>query len=562
MTADLRPDSPAGQASPSDPDWWRAGVIYQIYPRSFADSTGDGVGDLPGIVEHLDHLARPGGLGVDAIWLSPIYPSPGLDGGYDVADYSAIDPVFGSMADFEVLIAEAHRRGLRVLLDLVLNHTSDRHPWFEASRASRTGSEADWYIWRDPAGIDRRGRPVPPNNWLSYFGGSAWEWDAGREQFYLHTFLAQQPDLNWREPAVQEAIFAIVRGWLERGVDGFRLDVFNVFLKAPGLPSNPPGRRLARSPWNRQRHVNDKDQPDLLPLLAEFRAMVDDAPGRMTVGELFSGELRQAVALTRPGHLVFDFELLGQPWSATAFRRAIAERERAFGDAWPTVVLSNHDQSRHVSRFLRSLGRRDVATQDALAKAAAVLLLTLRGTPFLYYGEEIGLPDNVVPNAVALDLPARRASWRFPWWNRDQCRSPMPWAAGPGAGFTTGRPWLPLAPGHHARNVEHQAADPGSVLATYRRLLRLRAASPALHGGDLRLLPSRSPDLLEYLREAGADRVVVVINFALDRRAWTPPAGSWRVALSTGARSDGRALDAASGTVVLEPLEALIAVEG
>lgn len=561
MTADRRPDSPSARPGQSDSDWWRTGVVYQIYPRSFADSTGDGVGDLPGIVEHLDHLAGQDGLGVDAIWLSPIYPSPGLDGGYDVADYSAIDPLFGSMADFDRLIAEAHRRGLRVLLDLVLNHTSDRHPWFEASRASRTGPEASWYIWRDPAGLDRRGRPMPPNNWLSFFGGSAWQWDEPRRQFYLHTFLPQQPDLNWREPFVQEAVFGMVRGWLRRGVDGFRLDVFNALLKSPTLAANPAGRRLARTPWNRQRHVNDKDQPDLLPLLAEFRAIVDEVPGRMTVGELFAGELAQAVALTRPGHLVFDFELLGQPWSAAAFRRAIGEREHAFGVAWPTVVLSNHDQSRHVSRFLRSLGRRDQPTHDAVAKAAAVLLLTLRGTPFLYYGEEIGLPDIVVPNDVALDPPARRASWRFPWWNRDQCRSPMPWTAGPGGGFTTGRPWLPLIPRHETRNVEREAGDPGSVLATYRRVLRLRADTPALHGGALRLLPPQDEDVLGWLRELDGGKAVVALNFGLRPRAWTPPAGSWRLVLSTGSRAEGSPLGGPSGSVTLQPLEGLIAVE-
>ena len=553
------PDPAAPPVHPTEADWWRTGVVYQIYPRSFADTTGDGVGDLPGIIDHLDHLVRPDGLGVDAIWLSPIYPSPGLDGGYDVADYSAIDPLFGSMDDFDRLLAEAHRRGLRVLLDLVLNHTSDRHPWFVASRSSRTGPEANWYIWRDPAGIDRRGRPTPPNNWLSFFGGSAWQWDEGRGQFYLHTFLAQQPDLNWRERFVQEAVFGMVRGWLRRGVDGFRLDVFNALLKSPTLAPNPVGHRLARTPWNRQRHVNDKDQPDLAPLLAEFRALVDEVPGRMTVGELFAGDLGQAVALSRPGHLVFDFELLARPWSAAAFRRAIAERERAFGEAWPTVVLSNHDQSRHVSRFLRSLGRQDQPTHDAVAKAAAVLLLTLRGTPFVYYGEEIGLPDIEVPRAVALDPPARRASWRFPWWNRDQCRSPMPWTDGPGAGFTTGRPWLPLIEDFATRNVARQAGDPASVLATYRRLLRLRADTPALHGGAFRLLPSSSDDVLDYVRELDGPRAAIAINFGLHGRAWTPPPGSWRVALSTGSRADGEPLGPA---VRLAPREAIVAIEG
>jgi alpha-glucosidase len=558
VTTELRPDEsrPAHPRVP-DPSWWRTGVVYQIYPRSFADTTGDGVGDLPGIIEHLDHLASPEGLGVDAIWLSPIYPSPGLDGGYDVADYAAVDPLFGSLEDFDRLVEEAHRRGIRVLLDLVLNHTSDRHPWFEASRASREGPHADWYIWRDAAGLDRRGRPQPPNNWVSFFGGSAWTWDEPRGQFYLHTFLPQQPDLNWREPFVQEAMFGMVRGWLRRGVDGFRLDVFNVLMKSPTLASNPPARRTARRPWDRQRHLNDKDQPDLVPLLDEFRAILDEAPGRMSVGELFTGDVGQAAALTRPRHLVFDFGLIEQRWSAAAFRRAIAEREARFGDAWPTVVLSNHDQSRHVSRFLRSLDRDDTATQDGLAKAAATLLLTLRGTPFLYYGEEIGLADVAVRREQIVDPPARRASWRFPWWNRDQCRAPMPWTGGPGGGFTTGRPWLPLAPGFQHRNVAGEAADPGSVLATYRDLLRLRQAHASLASGSLHLEPASTPDVLAYVRTHAGERALVAVNFAVRDRTWSTPAGSWRLAFSTAGRVGG---DVLGTNVGLGPLEAIIAI--
>jgi alpha-glucosidase len=558
VTAAPRPDEPRHAAIPApDSGWWQTGVVYQIYPRSFADSTGDGVGDLPGIIEHLDHLAAPDGLDVDALWLSPIYPSPGLDGGYDVADYAAVDPLFGSLEDFDRLVAEAHRRGIRVLLDLVLNHTSDRHPWFEASRASREGPHADWYIWRDAAGLDRRGRPRPPNNWVSFFGGSAWTWDKTRGQFYLHTFLPQQPDLNWREPFVQEALFGMVRGWLRRGVDGFRLDVFNALLKSPTLASNPPARRTARRPWDRQRHVHDKDQPDLLPLLEQFRAILDEEPGHMSVGELFMGDIGLAVALTRASHLVFDFGLIEQPWSAAAFRRAIAEREARFGDAWPTVVLSNHDQSRHVSRFLRSLERHDEATQDRLAKAAATMLLTLRGTPFLYYGEEIGVSDIKVPRERIVDPPARRASLLFPWWNRDQCRAPMPWTGGPGAGFTTGRPWLPLPAGYEHRNVAAQTTDRGSVLATYRELLRLRQAHPALAVGTLQLEPSATADVLAYERAHARERALVVINFAVRDRTWSAPAGSWSLAFSSAGRPSGEVL---GRDVRLGPLEAIVAI--
>lgn len=542
-----------------DGEWWRAAVAYQIYPRSFADSNGDGVGDLPGIIDHLDHLAgRPDSLGVDAIWLSPIYPSPGLDGGYDVADHAGVDPLFGTMADFDRLVGEAHRRGLKVLLDLVLNHTSDRHAWFQESRRSRDNPRADWYVWHDPAGWSRR-RPVPPNNWLSFFGGSAWEWEPARGQFYLHTFLPQQPDVNWREPAAAEAQLAMVRGWLARGVDGFRLDVFNALLKDPELRSNPRRWQLSRRPWDRQWHVYDKDRPDFPALIARFRAVVDEAPGRMSVGELFAGDLSQAAAYTNGHHLVFDFGLLERPWSAEAIGREIDRREAAFGpDRWPAVVLSNHDRSRHVSRFLRDLGRDDEATADRVARAAAVLLLTLRGTPFLYYGEELGLPDIRVARVAIMDPPARRAGFFFPWWNRDQCRSPMPWAAGPGAGFTNGRPWLPLSPDHDRRNVASEAADPGSVQNAYRRLLAVRRGSAALERGSFTRLATGSRDVLAYERRSGAERAVVAINFALEPRDLTPPAGSWSVRYSTNEPDGAAVAPFGPGSRRLAGLEAVI----
>ncbi|MEO7665335.1 MAG: alpha-amylase family glycosyl hydrolase, partial [Candidatus Limnocylindrales bacterium] len=464
-------------------DWWRRGVVYQVYPRSFADSDGDGVGDLAGIRAHLDHLG-PDGLGVDAIWLSPIYPSPGRDLGYDVSDHSAIDPLFGTLEEFDALVEAAHGRGIRVLLDLVMNHTSDEHAWFRSSRRDPDGPHGDWYLWRDPSGFDRRGRPRPPNNWLSWFGGSAWTWDPGRRQFYLHTFLPGQPDLNWRHRAVPEAQLEMIRGWLRHGVDGFRLDVFNVFYKAESLADNPSAG-LHRQAWYRQRHVHDQDQPELADFLARFRAEIDAVPGRMTVGELFGGGADRAASLASDRHLVFDFVLLEQAWTASAFGAAIDRVERAFGpDRWPALVLSNHDRPRQASRLARHVGDRH---RDAVARAAAAVLLTLRGTPFLYYGEELGLGDITVARADAIDPPARRASWFFPWWNRDGCRSPMPWSAGPGAGFTTpgGTPWLPLVPDAAVRNVDVEAGDPGSVLSTYRRLLALRRELPALSSGSL-----------------------------------------------------------------------------
>ena len=534
---------------------WQTGVVYQIYPRSFADADGDGVGDLQGIIDHLDHLAgRDDSLGVDGIWLSPIFPSPGLDLGYDVSDYDQIDPLFGSMADFERLVAEAHRRGLRVLLDLVMNHSSDQHPWFVASRAGRTGPYADRYLWRDPAGWTVDGRPIPPNNWVSFFGGPGWDWEPRREQFYQHIFLAQQPDLDWRDPATKADMWRMVRGWLDRGVDGFRLDTFNNFLKDPELRSNPT--KAGWSPWTRQAHIHEKDQPDLPALLAELRSIVDERPGRMTVGELFDGTVDQAASLYAPGHIVFDFELLSQPWSAAAIGRAVDRREAAYGpERWPAIALANHDQPRVVSRWA------DAGDRDAVARAAAVLLLTIRGSPFIYYGEELGVPGIVVDRADAIDPPARRAGPDFPWWNRDQARAPMPWTAGPGGGFTTGRPWLPLPPDSRTRNVAAQRADPDSVLSFHRRLLRLRAATPALHRGGYRRLRTTARGTLAWSRQAGASAAIVVLN-AADRAISTSfePLGGgpvWRVGLSTHDPAATLRLPD-GGRLHLRPLEAVV----
>ncbi|HEY8169162.1 MAG TPA: alpha-glucosidase [Candidatus Limnocylindrales bacterium] len=502
-------------------DRWQRGVVYQIYPRSFADSDGDGLGDLPGIIAHLDHLnaghATPGSsLGVDAIWLSPIYPSPDHDLGYDVADYTAVDPRFGSLVDFDRLVTEAHARGLRIILDLVMNHTSHESAWFRASRASRTGPYADWYLWRDPRGRDRRGRPRPPNGWVSYFGGSAWTWEPARGQFYLHTFLPEQPDLNWRQPAVRAAMLDVVRFWLARGVDGFRLDVFNVFFKHPDLPDNPP-RRVSRwrragwRAWDRQEHIYDKDQPEMADLLAEFRAILDAAPGRMSVGELFTGDPAWAASYAAPRHLIFDFGLLLQPWAADRLAEAISDAETAFGpDRWPAVVLSNHDQSRHATRLSRGRSR----DRDAIARAAAVLLLTLRGTPFLYAGEEIGLGDARVPRWAMQDPPARRY-WPLPvWFDRDRCRGPMPWTGGRNGGFTTGRPWSRMADDYATRNVAGQAADPDSILACYRRLIALRHRSEALSVGGFDWHVRGEHDVLAWLRTAGEQRMLVALTTA------------------------------------------------
>ncbi len=542
------------------PDWWQTGVVYQIYPRSFADANGDGIGDLAGIADRLEHFGSgPDALGIDAIWLSPIYPSPDFDFGYDVSDYEGVDAKYGSMADFDRLVEAAHRRGIRIVMDLVLNHSSHLHPWFEASRASRDGPFADWYIWRDSPGRSLLGGRRAPNNWRSFFGGPAWTWVESRQQFYMHTFLAEQPDLNWRNPEVRAALLDVVRTWLDRGVDGFRLDVFNVFFKDAQLRSNPL-RLGRRGLWSWQRHIHDRDQPDMAGLLQDLRAIVDERPGRMTVGELFDGRFGEAAALIAPRHLVFDWAFVFLPWSAAAFRRSTEEREAAFGpDRWPANVLSNHDQPRHASRYGFGLPPK---VGDARAKVAAALLLTLRGTPFLYYGEEIAQRDLSVPNAEALDPPARRSSFLFPWWNRDQARGPMPWRRGSGAGFTTGKPWLPLPPDAETRNVEVQAGDSESVLSFYRSLLALRRRTPALQRGTQRLLDTADADVLAYVRDAGGSQAFVALNFG-DRRptiAVPPPPGDpWRLGLSTHRMPREEPVGA---TLVLEPNEAFVAVAG
>ena len=509
------------------------------------------------MLEHLDYLGRDG-LGVDALWLSPIYPSPGLDLGYDVSDHGSVDPLFGTEADFDRLVAEAHRRGLRIILDLVLNHTSDRHPWFRASRSSRVGPFADWYLWRDPGGYGSDGEPLPPNNWTSYFGGPGWHWEPRRKQFYFHTFLTEQPELDWRTPAVEAAQFAMVRRWLERGVDGFRLDVVNAFLKHPGLPSNPS--RPGTSTWARQVHRYDRDQPDLKDLMARFRAMIDAVPGRMTVGELFDGQIEQAAELTAPRHPVFDWELLGTQWTAAAVNAALARRDAVFGpDRWPTVVLSNHDQSRHASRLLASVAGHD---RDAVAKAAAVLLLTVRGTPFIYYGEEIGMGDVEIPPEESVDPPAARVGPDFAWWDRSRCRTPMPWSGDPGAGFTSGRPWLRIGADFGIRNVAAQLSDGGSVLALYRRLIALRAAMPALQAGAFELLSSGDTNVVAYTRTIPGQALLVVLNLARESTLWQvpafPPGSTWRTVLETGGSASADGILVAGSEVALAADDARI----
>jgi alpha-glucosidase len=549
-SADPRRDSSADQD-------WRDGVVYQIYPRSFADGNGDGVGDLPGIIDHLDHFG-PDRVPIEAIWLSPIYPSPGRDLGYDVSDHTRVDPLLGTEADFDRLVAESHRRGIKVILDLVMNHTSDEHVWFLASKASREGPYADFYLWRDPSGWDAEGSPLPPNNWISFFGGPGWEWVPERGQFYYHTFLVSQPELNWRNPAVEAAQWDMVRGWLARGVDGFRLDVFNAYLKDAELRPNPVVE-AGMSAWSRQEHRHDLDQPDFADLISRFRAILDEQPGRMSVGELFAGRTPLAAKYTVGHHIVFDWSLMESPWTAAAFGVAIDLRENAYGpDQWPTIALSNHDRERQATRLSASVGRDRDPDRDAIAKAAAVVILAVRGRPFLYYGEEIGMVDVDIPRDEIVDPPALIAGPDFPWYDRSRCRTPMQWDDSPNAGFSTGRPWLRLAPNARTRNVAKEAEDPDSVLATYNRLLTFRRTSRALQRGGMTRLDSRDPDVLAWSRGSGDDACLVVVSFvgedrSIDLEAVTP--GRWTARVGTY-----RELPAISddGRLILRPDEAVI----
>lgn len=488
--------------------WWRDGTIYQIYPRSFKDSNADGIGDLPGITSKLDYLAW---LGVDAIWLSPIYPSPCYDFGYDVSDYEDIDPVFGTLADFDQLMIEAHKRRIRVVMDLVMNHTSHLHPWFIESRAGRESAKRDWYIWRDPAPDGG-----PPNNWQAVFGGSAWEYDAVSGQFYYHQFLKEQPDLNWRNPAVYQRMFQVMRFWLERGVDGFRLDVIEALYKDAEFRNNPTVWRpdlagFGLRAYDRQQHIYDRKQPEMMDVLRDIRSLLDEYSDRMTVGE--TGDLESAVNYIGADklHLAFNFDFNAQgksalPWLPRHFQTVVQKYEaRLAADSWPCYVLSNHDTPRHASR----LGGGPYA--DARAKVAATLLLTQRGTPFLYYGEELGMQSTRIPRNELQD-PVGLRYWPI-YIGRDPSRTPMQWNSDRYAGFSNHKPWLRVNADYRHRNVTEQTEDPPSVLSYYRRLIRLRREAPALRQGTIKFLQKRPVEGLAYLREAPEQTYLVALNF-------------------------------------------------
>ncbi|EQB00957.1 alpha-amylase family glycosyl hydrolase [Sphingobium sp. HDIP04] len=504
--------------------WWREAALYQIYPRSFQDSDGDGVGDLEGVRRRLDHIAE---LGVEAIWLSPIFRSPMADFGYDVSDYREIDPLFGDMAAFDRLLEEVHARGLKLLLDFVPNHSSGQHPWFQESRSNRDNPKRDWYIWRDPAP-----NGGPPNNWISNFGGSAWTWDDASGQYYYHAFLADQPDLNWRNPEVRAAMHDILRFWLDKGVDGFRVDVIWHLIKDEQFRDNPrnPAYAPDRPDIDRFLQVHSADQPEVHDVIAELRGVIDSYPGRLLIGEIYLpiDRLMAYYGHDNKGvHLPFNFQLINCPWHAEAIGALIDEYESALPEGgWPNWVLSNHDQPRIAARV-----------GEAQARIAAMLLLTLRGTPTLYYGDEIGIADIDMSQETVLDPAAINEPGIS--FNRDRSRSPMQWSRDDFAGFSPSKPWLPLATDWKERNAAVQRDEEASMLNLYRALLRLRRAEPDLLTGSYRRV-ALDADLLAYQR---GENIGVILNLSADSAPLTLPA-QWRGASVRLSAREARALPA------------------
>ncbi|HUG13444.1 MAG TPA: alpha-amylase family glycosyl hydrolase [Thermomicrobiales bacterium] len=515
-------------------DWWRRAVVYQIYPRSFQDSNGDGIGDLQGIIDRLDYVndGTDRSLGVDAIWLSPTFPSPMKDFGYDVSDYCDVHPDFGDLAAMDRLIDECHRRGIRLLLDWAPNHSSDQHPWFIESRASRDSPRRDWYYWRDP-----KPDGAPPNNWRSVFGGPAWTIDARTGQYYLHSFLKEQPDLNWRNPEVVQAMHDVLRFWMERGVDGFRIDVLGMIVKHPDLPDNPinPDYEPSMPDTHKVLDHHSLNYPDVFDAVAGIRRVLDEYPGRMAVGEVFGPA--DVIARYHGGealdglHLAFNFQLLvhdgvQSPWDSEFMRGVVSALESSLPDgAQPCYALGNHDQPRLASRH-----NHDGRGQER-SRAAALLLLGVRSTPFLYYGEELGMVDVDIPEDRLQD-PAR-----FYHHGRDPERTPMQWDASAGRGFTEGEPWLPFGPVEI--NVAAQQDDPGSLLSLYRDALRIRRDEPSLHAGELRDIDSPTGTFVFVRHAAGARAIHCAINTTVEPIDIALPEGAMSVLLATDRALDG-----------------------
>jgi alpha-glucosidase len=518
--------------------WWQAGVIYQIYPRSFQDTDSDGVGDLRGIIQRLSYLAE---LGVDAIWISPIFTSPMADFGYDIANYTDIDPLFGTLADFDALLDSAHNQGIKVILDLVPNHTSDRHAWFIDSRSARTSDKRDWYLWHDPGPGGE-----PPNNWLSEFGGSAWTYDEVTRQYFYHAFLPEQPDLNWRNPQVRAAIYDVMRFWLRRGVDGFRVDVIWHLIKDEAFRDNPPNPafRPDEPPHHAWVPLYTTDRPEIHAVISEMRRVIDEFPDRLLIGEIYLPleRLIQYYGRDLAGlHLPFNFSLLSAAWDPQSIAKLVEEYEAALPPGgWPNWVLGNHDRRRIASRV-----------GDAQARIAAMLLLTLRGTPTIYYGDEIGMQDVAIPRDRIRDVVERNISEHG--LGRDRCRTPMQWDATRFAGFSEHEPWLPMPEAAHHENVENQRRDGTSFLSLYRRLIALRRSEPALQLGSYRAIYTRK-DAWLFLRELDDARILIALNMGSEPTAvaFTSDPIEGRILLSTYLDREG---EEASGSIDLRSHE-------
>lgn len=519
--------------------WWKDGIIYQIYPRSFQDSNNDGIGDLNGITSRLDYLRE---LGVDALWLSPIYPSPDRDFGYDVSDYFAIDPKYGTMQDFETMLREAHKRDLCIVMDLVLNHTSDQHPWFIESKKSKDNPYHDWYMWRDPKPDGSK-----PNNWEAMFGGKGWEYDEALNQYYFHMFAPQQPDLNWRNPEVRKMMLDVFRFWLDKGVDGFRLDVFNEYYKQADFRDLPTRKGFHLRKFDRLEHTHDSSQPEMYPLLRDIRKIVDSYPNRYVVGETFLADSAHARTYIAPDklHAGFDYRYAHSQWSAASFGHAIQYWDALHGDeAWPNYFLNNHDTPRSTTRFKAD-------TYDRRTRLLAAMHLTVRGTPFLYYGEEIGMRDiTVLP--TELQDPVGKRYWPFNK-GRDGCRSPMQWDSSPFAGFSGGKPWLKIHPDYPKRNVAIQQEEPDSLFNFYRSLIALRREHTPLHQGSQELLPLFHTNVLAYKRTTKDEQCLVVLNFSKTPETYPLPVtdqGEWVVVFAGNTPDKSRIAD---GVVHLPP---------
>ncbi|MFN0023709.1 MAG: alpha-glucosidase, partial [Parvularculaceae bacterium] len=518
-----RPAPVAERAAP----WWRGATIYQVYPRSFKDTNGDGVGDLKGCIAGIDHIAS---LGVDAVWLSPFFTSPMHDFGYDVADYRGVDPLFGNLADFDEFVTRAHASSLKVIIDQVYSHTSDQHAWFAESRQSRDNPKADWFVWADakPDGS-------PPNNWQSVFGGGAWEWDARRRQYYFHNFLAQQPDLNLHNPAVQDAILDVARFWLARGVDGFRLDALNFAMHDPQLRDNPPRkvfRRPPTRPFDFQDHKFSMSHPGIPKFLERLRAAIDEFPDRFTVaevgGERAFDEMKMFTAGDHRLNTAYSFDFLYAP---TLTKELVIETARRWpeGGEWPSWAFSNHDAPRAISRWAGA------CPPDDYSKLLALLLGSLRGNIFLYQGEELGLQQGEVPFEKLKD-PEAITNWPATL-GRDGARTPLPWTENAlNAGFSAAEPWLPIDASHVSRAVDRQNRDQQSVLNFTRRVIAFRKASAALRLGAIEFLPSPD-DVVAFVRSFGPDTTLCVFNIGEKAAAFTPPdAGDWSIRIETTAQ--------------------------